>query len=68
MRVVYDTFIPSILDMALRGRSARNVRRDRNTDSCGFSFKQASEICGTNFKIRIVVIMTKHLFFFSQRM
>ena len=63
MRVVYDTFIPSILDMALRGRSARNVRRDRNTDSCGFSFKQASEICGTNFKIRIVVIMTKHFFF-----
>lgn len=44
---VYDTFIPSILDMALRGRSARNVRRDRNTDNCGFSFKQASEICGT---------------------
>ena len=39
------TFIPSIRDMARRGRSARNVRRDRNTDNRLFSDKQASEIC-----------------------
>ena len=43
--VLLHTFIPSIRDIARRGLSARSVRRDRNTDNCLFSDKQASEIC-----------------------
>ena len=45
--MMLPTFIPSILEMARRGRNARNVRRDRNTESSVFSFKQASEIYRT---------------------
>lgn len=33
--------------MARRGRNARRVRRDRNTDNSLFSDKQAREICET---------------------
>ena len=31
--------------MARSGLNARNVRRERNTDNCLFSNRQASEIC-----------------------
>lgn len=52
--------MPSIRDMARRGRNARRVRRDRNTDNSLFSDKQAREICETkqNLFIQFIFIVT----------
>ena len=64
--IIFRTFIPSIRDMARRGRSARNVRRDRNTDNCLLSDKQASEIWGNNEIDRIQLPVQRSYFMYSR--
>lgn len=64
--IIFRTFIPSIRDMARRGRRARNVRRDRNTDNCLLSDKQASEIWGNNEIDRIQLPVQGSYFMYSR--